>query len=413
MTFATLPLPAFPVGMTLCSGIGAPEVAAPWIDWRFASEIEPFPRAVLRARFGYQLPEDHRQGAPLLWGDMATVTPAILRAYGLPLPDILVAGTPCQAFSLAGSRGGLADARGNLTLSFVEICHAIQDASPTGRLLAVWENVPGVLSMRDNAFGCLLGGIVGGEPFAIPGGGKWPSIGMVSGPRGRAAWRVLDAQYFGCAQRRKRVFLVASLGAGPDPAGILFESAGGGGHPAPGGRAQETGAIAPTLSARTNGGGGLGADFDLDGGLVVGVTGCVAHTLTAEGFDTSEDGTGRGSVIVAASSGNVAMCLNAGGGGRLDLESETFVAGASPEYFVRRLTAPECHVLQGFPLDHCRVAVRGKPAAAGPQQKALGNSMAVPVMRWILDRARGVDAPLAAYDFEAARAAAWCDTCSD
>lgn len=164
MTFEDMPLPAFPVGATLCSGIAAPEVAAPWIDWRLASEIEPFPREVLRQRMGYALPADHTQGAPLLWGDMCEITPDLMRAHGLPLPDVLVAGTPCQAFSLAGSRGGLADARGNLTLKYVELCHAIQDASPKGRLFTVWENVPGVLSSRDNAFGCLLGGIVGGAP---------------------------------------------------------------------------------------------------------------------------------------------------------------------------------------------------------------------------------------------------------
>jgi len=110
-------------GMTLCSGIGAPEMAAPWVDWRLASEIEKFPRAVLQARLDYKTPSNHNQGDPLLWGDMTEVTPDLLRQRGIPLPDIIVAGTPCQAFSIAGLRGGTDDASGNLTLKFVELCH--------------------------------------------------------------------------------------------------------------------------------------------------------------------------------------------------------------------------------------------------------------------------------------------------
>lgn len=276
--FQNVPLPRFPVGATICSGIGAPEVAAPEIDWRLASEIAAFPRAVLAARFGYLPPADHVQGAPLLHGDMLTLTPQVWRAAGLPLPDVLVAGTPCQAFSMAGQRGGLSDPRGNLTLSYVRLCHEIQSARPDGRLFTVWENVPGVLSSRDNAFGCLLGGIVGGGPLHTPDGRSWPRVGMVAGPRGRAAWRVFNAEYFGCAQRRSRVFLVASLGNGPDPAAILFERAGGGGHPAPGRKA------APQTA--------------------------------------SDDASGVAGGGVIASSGAVSYCLNAGGMGRCDLETK-------------------------------------------------------------------------------------------
>lgn len=399
MTFATLPLPAFPIGATLCSGIGSPEVADPSIDWRFAAEVADFPRAVLRARLGYRVPEDHRQGEPLLWGDMAEVAPDLMRGRGIPLPDVLVAGTPCQAFSLAGDRGGLADRRGNLTLRYVEICHELQDASPDGRFFTVWENVPGVLSSRDNAFGCLLGGIVGGGPVSHGRRGSWPVAGMVAGPRGRAAWRVLDAQFFGVAQRRRRVFLVASLGDGPDPAAVLFERAGGDRHLASSGKA------AARDPARHAGG-------------------------------------AAGECWPFASSGDRSLCLNAGGMGRCDLETETLIAArpvvainarqdpnfygevaatldadartnaVSDGLFVRKLMASECHVLQGFPLDHCAIEFRGKPASEAVQCKALGNSIAVPVMRWILARARGVTPPLAAYDFNAAGAAAWGATCN-
>lgn len=212
------------IGMTFCSGIGAPEVAAPWVDWRLASEIEKFPRAVLRERFGYRAPDDHNQGEPLLWGDMTEISPDLLRQRGVPLPDLIVAGTPCQAFSVAGARKGLEDPRGNLTLAFVEICHAIVAARPDGKLAVLWENVPGVLSDSGNAFGCFLGGLVGAvDALPPPGDGSWPGEGMVEGPRARAAWAVLDAQWFGVAQRRRRVFVVVDFGGCVDPAAVLLE----------------------------------------------------------------------------------------------------------------------------------------------------------------------------------------------
>lgn len=443
------------IGMTLCSGIGAPEMAAPWVDWRLASEIEPFPRAVLQERFGYRLPEQHNQGDPLLWGDMTEVTPDLLRSRGIHLPDLIVAGTPCQAFSVAGARKGLADARGNLTLAFVEICHAIVDARPDGKLAVLWENVPGVLSDRGNAFGCFLGGLVGAlDALPPPGNGGWPSEGMVQGPRARAAWAVLDAQWFGVAQRRRRVFVVVDFGNCVDPAAVLLEPDRLRGDTPP---RRETGERpAPTISARTKGGGGLGTDFDCDGGLIAS-TGDVAHCLNAggmgrqdyesetmiahalrgEGFDASEDGTGRGTPLVPVafdckgtqvqfstdgshptlrSMGHNNSHQNAGGHAAVafaiqeravsenltagpqgkgyqseisyTLEARHHVQAVATEWAVRRLTPQETARLQGFPDSHTAITYRGKPAADGPQYKAHGNSMAVPVIRWIVDRMR-------------------------
>lgn len=130
--------------------------------------------------------------------------------------DICVGGTPCQAFSVAGLRKSLADERGNLSLEFIRAINIIRPR------YVVWENVPGVLSTADNAFGCFLAGLVGcDEPIVFEQG--WPNSGVVDGPLRRCAWRVLDAQYFGLAQRRKRVFVVASSGDGPHPAEILPE----------------------------------------------------------------------------------------------------------------------------------------------------------------------------------------------
>lgn len=479
------------IGWTVCSGIGAPEVAAPWVDWRLASEIEKFPRAVLQSRLGYVAPAEHNQGEPLLWGDMTEVTPELARSRGVPLPDVMVAGTPCQAFSVAGARKGLADARGNLTLAFVETCHAIVAARPDGRLAVLWENVPGVLSDRGNAFGCFLGGIVGADDaLPPPGDGSWPGAGMVSGPRARAAWRVLDTQHFGVPQRRRRVFVVVDFGGSCDPAAVLFERKGVPGDTSAGG---ETGQVAPTVPARSTGSGGLGTDFDFDGGLTSSTVD-TAHCLKAGDFDASEDGTGRGTplapVAIQERAGAAEGQVPGGKGWREDgcaytlearhhvqsvfdpnqITSRTnrsvptpgmshtlpatsqppiafsskdhgadatsdlsptlrasghtgshanagpppavaFQSQASPSqsmnpsqiaptldigksdglavhtpYAVRRLMPVETARLQGFPDDWTAIEYRGKPAADGPQYKSHGNSMAVPVVAWIMRR---------------------------
>jgi DNA (cytosine-5)-methyltransferase 1 len=428
----------------MCSGIGAPEVAAPWVDWRLASEIENFPRAVLQERHGYKLPDDHNQGDPLLWGDMTEVTPELARARGVPLPDVLVAGTPCQAFSVAGLRKGTDDARGNLTLKFVETCHAIVNDRHDGRLAVLWENVPGVLSDKGNAFGCFLGGLVGADDaLRSPDGGSWPSVGMVSGPRARAAWRVLDAQYFGVAQRRRRVFVVVDFGGAVDPAAVLFERQGLRGNTPP---SRKAGQIVAALTS--SGVGTCGADDSQEqSGHLIPSTGdishclnaggmgrcdyetetMIAHSLRGEGFDASEDGTGRGTPLVPIAyafgaqnsssqgdgvSSEICATLDkskiAGVSYPFNLNQITSTANRSqpaPQvchtiptascaphlatpWAVRRLTPNECHSLQGFPQDYCAITYRKKPAADGPQYKALGNSMAVPVIAWIMDRIR-------------------------
>ena len=412
------------IGMTMCSGIGAPEMAAPWIDWRFASEIEPFPRAVLQQRFGYRLPADHNQGDPLLWGDMTEVTPELLRSRGIPLPDLIVAGTPCQAFSVAGARKGLADARGNLTLAFVETCHAIVAARPDGRLAVLWENVPGVLSDSGNAFGCFLGGLVGAvDALPPPGDGSWPGEGMVQGPRARAAWAVLDAQWFGVAQRRKRVFVVVDFGNCVDPAAVLLEPDRLRGDSPP--RREAGQRPAPTVSARAKGGGGLGTDFDCDGGLIpsvsmrlnAGAMGRIdgeSETFIPEpviGFPWQMGSTlsmkidtdGSIGTLVKNQTQAVAFAIQErassenpgsgpdGAGFRQDDAAYTLEARAVPQavatpWAVRRLMPVETARLQGFEDNHTAITYRGKPAADGPQYKSHGNSMAVPVISYILQR---------------------------
>ena len=525
---------------TCFSGIGAPEIAMPGWDWVWHAEIEPFPSAVMA---------HHHPGSVNL-GDVLGAD-FLDRAKAMGPIDVMAGGPPCQGFSVAGLRGGMSDPRGNLTLRWVQILHAVKPRN------AVTENVPGWLSMPDNAFGCFLGGLVGADDALCSplDGGKWPGVGMVAGPRARAAWRILDAQYFGVAQRRRRVFVVADFGNGADPAEVLFERAGLSGNPAP--RREAGKRTAGTLAARTRGGGGLGTDFDLDGGLIcadiaptlnahfgdkqgledqhinggghcslpsvalclnAGAMGrrdaetetliptnrCdfdVAHSLRAEGFDASEDGTGRGTPIVPVQepivimergrdgssnleyrqdgTANAILTPNGGRGGmgvgaiafperlsgtqyasaedispslaalnptavaiqagalrenpnsgpdgvgvqeglaytleaRAEVQAVAFdmrgreggaqfegphdtaniraaSGGSSRSYVqtnwqVRRLTVTECSRLQGFPDDFLDISYRGKPAADGNKYKALGNSWAVPVGRWILER---------------------------
>ncbi|ASN01343.1 DNA cytosine methyltransferase [Xanthomonas citri pv. malvacearum] len=315
---------------SVCSGIEAVSLA--WqplgLEAAWFAEIEPFPSAVLA---------HHYPHVPNL-GDMTTIARQV-HAGAVPAPDILVGGTPCQAFSVAGARGGLSDPRGALTLKYTELADAIDQTRHQRRQppsVIVWENVPGVLSDRSNAFGCLLGALAGEGHALEPPGKKWTHAGCVSGPRRRVAWRVLDAQYFGLAQRRRRVFLVASGRDGFDPAAVLFEPEGLHGHSAQGGQAGQVAARAAgsrpaaavdyaglkspygevTVTFGFGGGNTAGPidvaacltaapwpknDFDVETFLAQSVTGSISHTLgTANGGKgCSEDGTGRGIPIIA------------------------------------------------------------------------------------------------------------------
>lgn len=308
---------------SVCSGIEAASVAFAPLGWSPAwfSEIERFPCAVLAHHF---------PAVPNL-GDMTTIARRVL-AGEVDAPDVLCGGTPCQAFSVAGLRESLNDSRGNLTIKFVGLADAIDHVrvragKPACTIL--WENVPGVLSTKDNAYGCFLAGLAGeDEPLQPPGKG-WTDAGAVYGPSRAIAWRTLDAQYFGLAQRRRRVFVVASARNGFDPCTVLFEWQGVRRDTAP---SRETGQdTAGTISARTEGGGGLGTDFDLSGGVQVTSTldASYGRVRGAGGQDAN-----HGHSHLIAFGGNntagpidIATACNAhGGAGRMDFESETFVA---------------------------------------------------------------------------------------
>lgn len=475
---------------SICSGIEAATCAWHPLGWRaeWFAEIEPFPSAVL----AYRWPE-----VPNL-GDMTKLARQVL-AGSIAAPEVLVGGTPCQAFSVAGMRAGLDDPRGQLTIKYVELADAVDHVRPAGdECIVVWENVPGVLSDKGNAFGCFLGALVGESTELVPPRGKWTKSGCVYGPRRTAAWRVLDAQYFGLAQRRKRVFVVASARAGFDPESVLFEREGvRRDHPPRRGEGQDLTGHAPFRPALQC---GCGCTFDErlgnygcpncegDEGPAVSVIAGVpafgghslggsvdqAATLTAK--DTRMDmesetffvaptiaGGGRKAGgystddIPLVSSVEVCPTLRAGGnstggdrppgtdvdtadslivvhgtqdpdllfdqahplgrnhgqenavfaiqacalrtnpdsgpdgvGVQADhaytLEARAEVQAVQMASAVRRLTPRECERLQGFPDDYTLIPWRGKPTDEcpdGPRYKAIGNSKAVPVVRWI------------------------------
>jgi DNA (cytosine-5)-methyltransferase 1 len=270
---------------SLCDGIGAVHVAWQPLGWQCAwtSEIAPFPAAVV----------EHHWKLPNL-GDMTRITKEQIQSYGQL--DLICGGTPCQSFSVAGLRKGLADPRGNLALEFLRLVDA---ARPRWVL---WENVPGVLSVDGGrAFGAFLGGM--GQL-----GYGW-------------AYRVLDAQYVrvdghehAVPQRRRRVFVVGYLGSWQRAAAVLFERNCLSGNPAP---RRETGqgttaGTCPSLTASGRGvertGESRGQDPVVCGTLHTEIRRCsgqdnpaeylVSHALRGEGFDASEDGTGRGIPMV-------------------------------------------------------------------------------------------------------------------
>jgi DNA (cytosine-5)-methyltransferase 1 len=431
--------------LSVCSGIEAASVAWGPLGWQAVavSEIDAFPSAVLAHRYP-DVPN---------WGDMTRY-----QEWPDANVDVFVGGTPCQSFSVAGLRKGLADPRGNLTLTYLAIAERY-----CPRWL-VWENVPGVLSSgggRD--FGAFLGGLV-------ELGYGW-------------AYRVLDAQFFGVAQRRRRVFVVASARGWAAAAAVLFELSCLRGDSAPrreagegaseraarslairgrdgiasaelgddkanailtpsGGRAgigvgailegpayalrgdsaprREAGVgIAPTLAARTRGGGGLGTDTELDGGLIVEpipfdetqITSPANRLTATPGAPSHTLARGARPPSIAFNSRQNPV-HNEELSGALDTNSTQAVTQGVT---VRRLTPRECERLQGFPDDWTAIPwrkgsgpgpsfeslleLRGKqlrePTTCycpdSPRYKAIGNSMAVPVIRWIGERITAVE----------------------
>ena len=395
--------------VSLFSGIEAASAAwgrLGWVPVSF-SEIDPFPSAVLSRRF---------PGVPNL-GDITKID---WSKHGECVSaDLVVGGSPCQSFSIAGTRTGLDGASGLMW----EYVRAVRELRPRW---VVWENVPGALSSSDGRdFGCLL------EALDDLGYGL--------------AWRVLDAQFFGVAQRRRRLFLVGSLGD-QRASEVLFESeslrwdhpssrakrqaltgpaqgdaggaGGGGGCLTPwdvqSRRIHDCDHAWPALYAGEGGGHGyvaLTARMGTGGNQVPLIHEPDTYCLHNTGFGSDVDEDVSGTLL--ASDVNhpkaVAFLPNAGGRARsiaLGEElSPTLKTDHNPavaclpgpvsrtdtlfpgDGSVRRLTPTECERLQGFKDGWTDIPYRGaEHAPDSPRYKALGNSMAVPVMRWIGQR---------------------------
>ena len=421
----------------MCSGIEAASVAWHPLGWKAAwlSEIEPFPSAVLA---------HHYPDAPNL-GDM-TRLPWRIASGEIEAPDVFCGGTPCQAFSVAGLRRSLDDARGNLSLTFCEIANEIDKRRMDAGLvpcIVFWENVPGVLNTKDNAFGCFLAGLAGEDGELEPPGGKWPNAGAVYGPSRAVAWRVLDAQYFGVAQRRRRVFLVASARNGFDPSEILFEREGVRRDLAPSREARQEvagtiaarfgisrnnfeecvattvignveGGAATTLSSREYKGLSCGRDGMTSAAVVYEASAPIPIHDQATRFagkrGENQDGKGNGlgigepgapmntltkgdrhavayeaqPMVLMDQGGSVMNVMEDGTVGTLRRETHGHEPSVLTNMAVRRLLPEECESLQGFPRGYTNIPWRGKPESPdGPRYKALGNSWAVPNVRWI------------------------------
>jgi DNA (cytosine-5)-methyltransferase 1 len=404
---------------SLCDGIGAVHVAWQPLGWRCAwtSEIEPFPAAVV----------DRHWGLPNL-GDMTRITEDRVREHGTV--DLVAGGTPCQSFSIAGLRKGLDDPRGNLALEFLRVVDLL------GPRWVLWENVPGVLSSgRGRDFGAFITALAElGYGFC---------------------WRVLDARYFGVPQRRRRVFVVGCAGGWRPSVAVLLEPDGLPGHPAP--RRQEGAEVARALTASTGGCSGkeqqhtfIGADGRPLNALCMAhgqanaevvangspALTCnheapiVTHTLRAEGHDAGEDGQGHQAVCCPVGFSSKGSGADASAGlsptVRAGAHDGSHANGGTPpavacRYAVRRLTPRECERLQGFPDDYTLVPGWKAPARKdrmemvryflasgygrakadmlaghpdGRRYRALGNSMAVPVMAWLGRRIAAVNALL-------------------
>ncbi|MCR1837599.1 DNA cytosine methyltransferase [Pasteurella caecimuris] len=411
---------------SICSGIEAASVA-----WKglgrplWFSEIEPFPCAVLAHHF----PE-----IPNL-GDMTALPEKILNRE-IPAPDVLVGGTPCQAFSIAGKRESLNDDRGNLTLTLIHILEAIDYVrfnDGKAPCILVWENVPGVLSTKDNAFGHFLAGLAQEHQPLQPTGRKWTNVGYIHSKR-TIVWRTLNAQYFGLAQRRKRVFVVASAGR-RSIAQILIEQKGVSGNIETGGDTPQSITAYAESSFGAYRQSNIGGTLKAWGGCLSGgsetfivhgtqdpiISQTTAHCLGRNNgqenvlFDishrsdvarvqdditptlTARMGTGGNNIPCIALAGNtIGRKPNNGGNGNGFDESgvsytltSTDVHAVANNVTVRKLTPVECERLQGFPDNWTKIPYRNKPiddCPDSPRYKAIGNSMAVPVMRWIGER---------------------------
>lgn len=263
-------------------------------------------------------------------GDMNNIPTSIMNGE-ITAPDLICGGTPCQAFSLAGGKNGLNDERGNLTLKFVDIIEANDTArKQQGKqpCIVFWENVEGVLKDKTNAFGCLISSLAGLDNVLSV--NNWPNAGLLEGKTRNVAWRVLDAKYFGLPQQRRRLYVVAG-GKDFHPESVLFEL-----H-----RNDFPAFPSPKLV------------FEKDG-------------QSFEVFREYSD------------------CLYSAYGTKWNGNAAAYNGSlfVSQNNRLRRLSPLECERLMGFPDHYTNLEC----ASRTNRYQAIGNSWAVPVVRWIGSR---------------------------
>lgn len=324
---------------SICSGIEAASfVLNPLgVETLWLSEIDDFAKRFLSERF---------PSVPNM-GDMNDL-PEKIASGKIPVPDLLCGGTPCQAFSLAGGKNGLTDNRGQLTLKYIDILNEIdaQRGEDKSRAVFFWENVEGVLTDKTNAFGCFLAGLAGyDKPLTVA---KWPSAGVLHGKKRNIAWRVLDAKFFGLPQQRRRIYV---LGGGTDfyPENILFE---------------EGDAIPDPYKCKQKEGKSL-FNFEQNPNLPV---------------KLSKESSGQAFEIFRT----YTDCLYAAYGTKWNGNAAAFNGSlfVSQNGQLRRLTPVECERLMGFPDNYTFI----QGCTLTNRFRAAGNSWAVNVIRWIMNR---------------------------
>lgn len=326
---------------SLCSGIEAASFVLEPLGLKplWLSEIAEFPKKFLAHSYS------HIKNL----GDMNDI-PQMIEDESIDCPDLLCGGTPCQAFSLAGWKNGLNDDRGQLTLKYIDILNAIDEkrlALKESRAAFMWENVEGVLKDKTNAFGFFLAGLLDlNNPIQCP---KWPNAGCIFGKKRNIAWRILDAKFFGVPQQRKRLYVV---GGGKDfnPFSVLFE----------------LGDILLDPLQSTMKKGAVPTLFD-DSVVEERALSAIKCGHEIEVFRQYSD------------------CLYAAYGTKWNGNAESFNGSlfVCQDSRVRRLTPKECERLMGFPDDYTNIS---PSVRVTNRYQAIGNSWAVPVVSWVMDR---------------------------
>ena len=368
---------------SVCSGIEAATVAWAPLGWKpvFYSEIDKFPRAILK----------HQHPTVPLYEDFTEMEGDQYRGA----IDVSIAGPPCQSFSQAGGRSGLVDPRGNLSLEYIQFAAALDSR------WIVFENVTGLLSINEGRdFGAILGAL------ATRGYGF--------------AYRVLDSQYFAVPQHRERVYIVGFFGDWRPAAAVLFDAESLSRPFAKDRKSRKFKECAGTLVNRASSGSWPELERHDSGHLIPRLSNTISSELKKGGLNTSSLLSEEMGTLIPKLSNTISAEMGKGTVNTLILKSKSMAAlipklantltrhrtdrnsmllknrhhanlipGDEECTSVRKFTPVECERLQGFPDNYTRIPWRNKPADKCPdylRYHVIGNSMTVPVIRWIGDR---------------------------